>query len=138
MPPDLTFRAKPPRGIEKIWGGRVVTHAWDRTLPRAHSSPDGEKDPLNVGKNQRQAPSILGFRPRLAVAERTICDFLAISTPEPLKSSKPLSWLGLRCAIIASAAKGAAARPTGSHLSGAFGPEGIRSRRCSTARPAHV
>jgi len=40
------------------------------------------------------------------------CRFLAVSVPKPRNSSKPLSWLGLRCAIIASAAKGAAARPT--------------------------
>lgn len=39
---------------------------------RARSSPDGEIDAPNVGKNQRQAPSILGFRPRLEVAERKI------------------------------------------------------------------
>ena len=69
-----------------------LRHSSGRTLPpAARSSPDGEKDAPNVGKNQRQAPSILGFSPRSEVAGAQICDFLAISAPEPRNSSKPLS-----------------------------------------------
>jgi len=87
-----------------------------RTLPPARAARRAAKKTCcNVGKNQRQAPSILGFSLQLGPARRKRKGFPSISAPEPLKSSKPLSWLGLRCAIIASAAKGAAARPTGSH-----------------------
>jgi hypothetical protein len=39
-------------------------------------SPDGEKDAPNVGKNQRQAPSILGFSPRFEAFDSKKSDFL--------------------------------------------------------------
>jgi DNA-binding protein HU-beta len=70
------------------------------------------EDAASVGKNQRWS----GPKRRLELEndprEVKIGAFHAGSAMEPAKSLKPLSRLGLRCAIIASAAREAAARPS--------------------------